>query len=602
MNPFDHNYFLGYINEVTPQYVKVHFPSSVLLDKFIHRGSQYGGGNVGNYVVIEGDDFGFLARLFEVSIPDGERKAISEKSIRHDETTFHPTGKAELLLCFSVFDPEKKEKTVSKYPSIGAKVFCCSDQQIQSYVAEFGRKKDEKESLNAELGRLTSNDAQCSVSFNSLFGRHCAILGTTGGGKSWTVAKLIEEVRIRTENQVLLFDPTGEYESLGIETLLLGDSSYFHYSNLTVNDIFILLRPGGQVQAPKLLEAITSLKMLKVLHEKAGSHDAIRKTDAGFSIQMANTSWEDIIVQNGTLVKANCLKRPLQRLYSLFSEEIDQPNADFDITKLHIQITNECIWDTNNKDSLRWGDRNETHLNNCVSLILRSRALLTNKEFSRLFGFKKNKHEEGELTNILKEYFRSNQQILRVSFEGVSGEFQTREILMNAIGQFLLQSGLKKEFKQRPIITFIDEAHRFLNRNVHDEYFEARPLDAFDVIAKEGRKFGLFLCLATQMPRDIPVGTLSQIGAFIVHRLINELDRKAIESAASGANRNALSFLPILGEGEALLVGVDFPMPLTLKITEPQKAPDSKTPKLRSKNVTKGSLPVKEVSVQKTSG
>nr|WP_314995607.1 ATP-binding protein [uncultured Capnocytophaga sp.] len=108
-------------------------------------------------------------------------------------------------------------------------------------------------------------------------------------------------------------------------------------------------------------------------------------------------------------------------------------------------------------------------------------------------------------------------------------------------------------------------------------------LDAFDLIAKECRKHGLFLCLATQMPRDIPIGTLSQMGTFIVHRLINEQDKKAIENAVSSASRNSLSFLPILGEGEALLVGVDFPMPLLIKINEPSVKPNSKTPKFSRK-------------------
>lgn len=103
------------------------------------------------------------------------------------------------------------------------------------------------------------------------------------------------------------------------------------------------------------------------------------------------------------------------------------------------------------------------------------------------------------------------------------------------------------------------------------------------MIAKECRKYGLFLCLSTQIPRDIPTGTLSQMGTFIVHRLINEQDKKAIENACSSANRNALSFLPILGEGEALIIGVDFPMPLTLKINQPNNPPKSNTPSLNFK-------------------
>ena len=111
-----------------------------------------------------------------------------------------------------------------------------------------------------------------------------------------------------------------------------------------------------------------------------------------------------------------------------------------------------------------------------------------------------------------------------------------------------------------------------------DEYFELTKLNSFDSIAKECRKYGLFLCIATQMPRDIPIGTLSQIGTFIVHRLINHFDKEAIANASSSANKSSLDFLPILGSGEALLMGVDFPMPVILKIDKPNLLPDSATP------------------------
>jgi DNA helicase HerA-like ATPase len=68
------------------------------------------------------------------------------------------------------------------------------------------------------------------------------------------------------------------------------------------------------------------------------------------------------------------------------------------------------------------------------------------------------------------------------------------------------------------------------------------------------------------------------MGTFIVHRLINQQDREAIEYACSEANKSALSFLPILSSGEAMITGVDFPMPIILKIIKPQTPPDSGTP------------------------
>ncbi|OAV71644.1 hypothetical protein Barb4_00521 [Bacteroidales bacterium Barb4] len=165
MKPFNHNYFLGYVNEITPQYIKIHFPTSSLLARFHHEGVAYTGGNVGNFIVVEGDEYGFLSRIIELNLPDSERKAINEKAIEHDESDFHPSGKAELLLIFNVFEPDKIQKTVSKYPSIGAKVYSCSDEQIRQYVEKFGRKENESDNVYASIGKLTSNDAelQCFI-------------------------------------------------------------------------------------------------------------------------------------------------------------------------------------------------------------------------------------------------------------------------------------------------------------------------------------------------------------------------------------------------------------------------------------------------------
>lgn len=568
MNPFDHNYFLGYINEVSPQYVKIHFPSSNLLEKFSHKGVFYAGGNVGNFIVIEGTEFGFLARLIEIELPDSERKTISERAIQHDETAFHPSGKAELLLSFSVFEPEKTEKTVSKYPTIGAKVYSCSDEQIEIYVRQFGKKEDETENVYADLGKLTSNDADCKVSLNSIFGRHCAIVGTTGGGKSWTVAKLIDEVVTKTNNKVILIDATGEYSKLTSNSLILGKDAYFPYQNLSIPDLFFLLRPTGQSQRPVLLEAIRSLKIIRI----------------------AKANDPAVIVN--TKQKAEKEKAKYYSFYQQHIKAIEDNSCNFDISFLIEQIKEECIYPSGytdkQPDPKKWGGYDAKTYDYQTSLIGRISDLVNTEIFNNLLGFQGAPDGCSSIVESINTFIgQSQDQILRISFENIPSSFSVKEITANALASFLLNLARRNKFKAAPIILVVDEAHQFLNKNIKDEFFESQTLDAFDLIAKECRKYGMFLCLATQMPRDIPTGTLSQMGTFIVHRLINELDKKSIESAASSANRNALLFLPILGEGEALLVGVDFPMPLLVKINEPDKKPESNTPKLKAKSIIK---------------
>lgn len=549
---------MGYVNEITPQYVKVHFPSSNLLGNFHHDGTFFTGGNVGSFIVIEGDGFGFLARIIELNLPDSERKELSEKAIAYDESTFHPSGKAELLLSFDVYTPEKFQKTVSKYPVIGSKVYSCSDKQLENYVQEFGKKDNDEENVYATIGKLASNNVKCNISLNALFGRHCAVVGTTGGGKSWTTSKLIESIIEQTNNKIILIDATGEYHPQKSVSLSLGVDSYYPYQNLSVSDLFFFLRPTGQSQRPILLEAIRSLKMMRISN-KSGSNE-----------------------------KKNKSKQKYHAFYQKHINEIEDNTCNFDINYLIPQIKEECVYPTGYTNKLQdvsiWGDYDAKTYDYQTSLISRITDLINNDSFDKLMGFKSVPDNCSSIIQGIEDFLSDDQKennLLRINFEHIPSSFSMKEIVSNALASYLLLKARGKKFEKSPLILILDEAHQFLNKNVKDEFFESHSLDAFDLIAKECRKYGLFLCLSTQMPRDIPIGTLSQMGTFIVHRLINEQDKKAIESAASAANRNALSFLPILGEGEALIVGVDFPMPLLVKLDKPNNPPKSNTPKLK---------------------
>ena len=348
----------------------------------------------------------------------------------------------------------------------------------------------------------------------------------------------------------------------------LPDSSYFHYSRLTIDDIFLLVRPGGQVQAPKLMDAIKSLKIVKLLN---------------------STSANGLVVEGGCLKKEGLKKAAFSKFYSDNITQIEANVLDIDINFLAQQVAYECIYEDGNfgKDPSVWGNRSDKDYSNCSSLFGRIANLVNASQFKDIFGFKKDSKDD--LTAKIDDFLtKSGENLMRIGFEKVPYDFQGREILANAIAKNLLAKARAGKFKANPTIVFVDEAHQYLNKNVQDEYFMAKPLDAFDQIAKECRKYGLFLCLATQMPRDIPIGTLSQMGTFIVHRLINHFDKEAVANACSSANRNILSFLPILGEGEAILTGVDFPMPLSIKVNPPNQKPDSGTPLFGLKKVTKG--------------
>lgn len=562
-----------------PQYVNVHFPSSVLLKTFTLKGEQLNGGLVGNFVVIEGQKFGFLGKILELALPEKERLNLSEQSFQNKD--FHPTGKIEILLSFDLFEPSKIDKGLNSLPAIGAKVFVCTSEFIKGYFKGFGVKEEHKgRTPLISLGCLTyDKTAKVNIAQQAIFGRHCAVVGTTGGGKSYTISKLLEGL-IANNSKAILIDATGEYNGNynGVRSIEIGDGKHvFHYSQLSIDDLFYLFRPSSKTQVPKLMEAIRSLKIVTLNNES--SIEKVIKV-SGKPDEVVKT-----LIENGLLKKNGSDKRPFEEFYFRNIAKIEDDTSSFTIEKLTYQISEECIWDTASEGTgvnrrtvtERWGGRNDADISYCISLISRINNIINSSIYQNIFGFKQ-AINSNDITKAIESFLNSDDKLLRLNFSDIPFDFQVREILANAIGKHLLTKARNHDFKKKPIVLVMDEAHQFLNKTVKDEYFDAKPLDAFESIAKECRKHGLFLCLATQMPRDIPAGTLSQMGTFIVHRLINHFDKEAIANASSSASKNSLDFLPVLGAGEAILMGVDFPMSLMLKIDKPEIVPDSETP------------------------
>lgn len=580
MNPYSESRFIGFVSMVSPLQTRVHFPSSVLLKKFFNADKGYHA-ITGKYIIIEGTGVGFLGKITEISLPEKERLELTEA--KFEKEIFHPTGKVEILLCFDNYKLKAK-KGLDQLPPVSAKVYLCSDEFLGSLLTEFGV-KDGIKPITIPLASLPDNENhKIDVSSQALFGRHCAVVGTTGGGKSWTVAKLIEQV-LAQNGKAILIDATGEYETLKsyseVKYLkfnsLSNDGVFFNYKDLRETDLYALFRPTGQAQLPKLQEAMKSLRLVELLLKKS-----IKTSNDEFIIDKANKYWTENSTQEFTLIKK--AKQSRLKIITAVKENIEVYNNDcqFDINALPYQIFNECVRDFSATDDY-YGDDDATARGFCQSLISRILVTITNDSFKNVFGFDNNSKAKNEFNDVVNNFLdnKSNENVLILSVADVSTENKLKEILVNSIGRYLLEKALAENFKaatKKSLLLFLDEAHLFLNKKIKDEYSIEVELDAFDRIAKECRKFGLFLVISTQMPRDIPRGVLSQMGTFIVHRLINQQDREAIEFACSDANKSALSFLPILSSGEAMLTGVDFPMPMILKITEPSVKPDSNTP------------------------
>lgn len=554
--PFDPQRCIGSVLEVTPNSAKINLPKAAAPEGEALYGHRMGGGEVGEFVFIEREPLAVLGRIVSIRLPERERLTVEPELGKNRDA--HPLGTVQLLASVNMMTG-KVESGLTQHPRLGSRVFSAHSTLVAWIAESHSRLADKSEALKLDLAFLPEHgETKVSILPEHLFGRHCAILGTTGGGKSWTVARLIEEAR-RFKSKIILLDATGEYYKLAghdIEHVHFGSQSdraekstevVFPYRSLTEQDLFAIFTPSGQTQLPKLRAAMKSLKVARL--------------NSGLAPQ-------------GVIVKADQTKSIFEKAYRKHVAEVENPSADFDISHLVRQIEEECVWPTGRNNPSNWGGYNDSEKSYCVSLMTRIEGTINAPELTCIFK----PNNKQSLVDTLQSFLSNNdKRILRVSLRDVSFAFNTREVLANAIGRTLLANARNGSLSNSPAVIFLDEAHQFLNKSLGDEN-NRYTLDSFELIAKEGRKYSLCICISTQRPRDIPEGVLSQMGAMIVHRLTNDKDREVVERACSNISRSLADFLPSLVPGEAMLLGIDFPIPITLKMRKPTAQPDSYGP------------------------
>jgi hypothetical protein len=555
--PFDSDRLIGTVTEVAGTYVKLNLPNASAPGSRWHHGARLEAGRVGEFVVIEASDHAVFGRISSVKLPEKERLAVEEELGRASEA--HPIGLAQMM-CTVGLHNSRIEAGVPIHPRLGSRCFSAHPELIR-WLAEHTKLTPGREPKLLELACLPfAKDTMIRLSPESVYGRHCAILGATGGGKSFSLARLIEQT-CKLNSKVLLIDATGEYFTMRAEHVRhvhIGadldaeeqgsEEVVLPYPRLTESDLFALFKPSALSQAPKLRAAMKSLKLVAA---EPGLGD-----------------------ERGLLRKAGQLRKPIDDAMVGHARTLEKQDALFKIELLKEQIQEECIQIYSN-DTAKFGMFDQKEVGFCSSMIQRVEQLVSAPELACIF---RPKEKPDLIKKVLLPFLEDpSHRILRVSLKELPFEHGIREVLVNAIGRYLLTEARKDRFRRLPLVVVLDEAHQFLGKAVGEEHSQHR-LDSFELIAKEGRKYCLTMCLATQRPRDLGQGVLSQMGTFLVHRLTNPEDRELVEKAAGDLDRSAAAFLPTLAAGQAVLIGIDFPIPVTLQMLRPEHEPASRGP------------------------
>lgn len=455
-NLFEPTLLMGTVAAVDPSRIRINLSKGGLPTSTVFAGARYGLGVVGEFVMIEGEGAAQFGRIVEVRLPERERLSVEGQIGR--EVNVHAIGIVQLLASVSLRS-FAVQPGIENYPRIGARVFAAPFDFV-STIPIRAEKDGARPEVALQLGYLKdAANSVVEIAPEKIFGRHCAVLGATGGGKSFTVATLVEECA-RLGGKAILLDPSGEYHSMGarVKHAHLGgakdrcatsEECVLPYHSFSEQDFVALFQPAGKTQGPKLRAAIRSLRLV--------------------SLQPA-------LATHGCLVKKERKKKDVADAEGnpSIAEKLEAPRTPFNVSCLAMQLREECIYEsgfTNREsDSSIWGGYDDGTYSYCLTLVSRINSVLQAPELRCIFRPEK----KTSLFDAIEKFLSSSDPVLRISLEQLSFEFSAREIVANTIGRHLLELARSGRFKNAPLIVLLDEAHQFLDRSVGSDEYAAR--------------------------------------------------------------------------------------------------------------------------------
>lgn len=442
-------------------------------------------------------------------------------------------------------------RTLESVPEIDANCFALEGEELTAFMRVLSNATSQGNALT--LGKYTLDDnATAYLNGNKFFQRHAFVGGSTGSGKSWTTAKIIEQMASLPSANGIVFDIHGEYSPLSYEGVK-------HYKvagpleveqNKTISD--------GTIYLPYWLLSYEALVSLFV-----------DRSDQNAPNQAMIISREINKAKKDYLEKGNH-----QNILDSFTVDSPVPfDIDFLLERLN-EINSEMV------DGARGQKMGE--FNGKLSRLI---SRLENKVTDRRLGFLFKGGDDtlrfdwlSELANILLGSTAENGEggIKVVNFSEVPSDILPLIVSLVARLAFSLQQWTPSD-SRHPVALLCDEAHLYMPQRNNAGAADDISIDVFERIAKEGRKYGVSLVVISQRPSEVNKTMLSQCSNFVSMRLTNSDDQSVVRKLLPESLGGFSDILPTLDTGEALVVGDASLLPSRVRIDEPLYKPNSGT-------------------------
>lgn len=495
---------------------------------------------------------------------------ITERVTRSSRDSFAPTegDDGELLLevaptdllqavligTFRTVDGEKSntfKRGADSFPQIDRECYVVEGANLQRFMGILGSDFDENERLR--LGTFVADRTAAAVaSGDKFFQRHAAILGSTGSGKSYAVALILERAANLKYPNIVVFDMHGEYAPLADERNG-GFASRYRIAgpgDLETPADDVLFLPYWLLNRDEMLSMIVDRS------DNNAPNQASRFTTHVRDLKLATLKREGRDDVAKTFTVDSPIPYDLNGLLGL----LEKDNTDKGISK-----------STGKEVKGDWEGL-------LTRFILRLHAKLSDRRYGFMFSPPSAAGAYLWLAHQLKRLMTSDggSGIKIIDFSEVPAD--VLPVVTGTLARLLYDVQFwMSQTERTPIALLCDEAHLYLPVREDADAVQKQALGSFERIAKEGRKYGFSLLVVSQRPSDVSKTILSQCNNFLSLRLTNETDQGVIRRLMPDSLSGLTSILPLLDTGEALLLGDAVLLPSRIKLDEPKVKPDSAT-------------------------
>ena len=595
---------IGYVIEVQTRTVSIFVHKEKNLQHIIYNGELIKNIGVGNFIEIRK---GFLKLIGKI-----EGEILKEEDEEKKKRKFTRILRVSINGCINnngIFESNPNE-----LPLIGNEAYIITNDKLKKLFNLIS-----KDEYYISLGKTIFENLDIEIPIDKLFSSHIAIFGNTGSGKSNTLAKLYSELlnhkELKNNNNFkekcnfILFDFNGEYSS---KTAILNNKNIIKIATNKKSD-FIKIED----------EYILDENLFSIIC------DAREKTQRPFinrvlkkykRFKNKNSNNDEKITEH---IK-NTLKKLIIQIFKLHND-MKTSQILIDYIKSILLYDNRDDEDNNllsdivpHQNSYKLRNNNNIYLDSCDQSYIESTNIYKyvdnikydSKHFIKnilyfiyiqliedILEYKTQNDFIAPLINRLKARLKDIEKTIQIK---ASNEIDNnynftvidlkevnstmKKILPLIVCKYEYEKHKKHYNNDRFLNIIIDEAHNILSKesSIESESFKDYRLETFEEIIKEGRKFGVFITLASQRPMDISKTLISQAHNYFIHKLVNQQDLDAVKNSISYIDKLSEEYIPNLPAGTCIFSGTIPSMPILIKVEKlnSDKSPKSETIKI----------------------